>query len=137
MSSLIASTTDLVIVRCWCGVQHAVPETLRQEQLREFNDGRKPIGIYCPLGHSHVPVGQTECDRLQRELDAKVARTDQLRASLRDTQASLSATKGVVTRIKKRVGHGVCPCCQRNFANLRRHMEKKHPAYSEAPDGGR
>lgn len=31
--------------------------------------------------------------------------------------------------IKKRVGNGVCPCCNRTFENLSRHMSCKHPEY--------
>ena len=127
--NLIAGTTELVIMRCWCGVQHAVPESLRKEQIRKHDDGKVPMGIYCPLGHSHVPSGKSEADLLREKLDRQIARSDQMQSQLRDTEASLSATKGVVTRIKKRVGHGVCPCCQRNFKNLRRHMKTKHPKF--------
>lgn len=128
--NLTASATKLIILRCWCGVQHAVPESLRNEQKRQHDAGENPRGIYCPLGHSHVPAGKSECDQLKERLARQIARHDQTQSRLRDTQASLSATRGVVTRFKNRVGHGVCPCCQRNFKNLRRHIETKHPAFA-------
>ncbi len=136
MADLVAERTELVILSCWCGIQHAVPKSLRTEQMRAHNNGESPRGIYCPLGHSHVPVGKSECERLHKSLHAEVARTDQLRASLRDTEASLSATKGVVTRMKNRVRHGVCPCCKRQFKNLERHMSTKHPGFGDAQARG-
>ena len=37
--------------------------------------------------------------------------------------------KGAMVKAKRRVGKGVCPCCSRSFANVRRHMESKHPGY--------
>lgn len=47
----------------------------------------------------------------------------------------LSAARGQVTRIKNRVGNGVCPCCNRSFGNLHRHMQTKHPGWKK-PEGG-
>ncbi|WP_159103999.1 hypothetical protein [Rhodopseudomonas sp. B29] len=41
-----------------------------------------------------------------------------------------AAARGQVTKIKNRVGHGVCPCCNRTFANLARHMAGEHPGYT-------
>jgi hypothetical protein len=35
-----------------------------------------------------------------------------------------------VTKIKNRVGHGVCPCCTRSFQNLARHMASEHPTFA-------
>jgi hypothetical protein len=34
-----------------------------------------------------------------------------------------------MTRIKKRVAAGVCPCCNRSFKDLARHMAGQHPDY--------
>lgn len=42
-------------------------------------------------------------------------------------------TKGVVTRTRNRIANGVCPCCDRSFTNLQRHMASKHPDYAHAP----
>ena len=39
--------------------------------------------------------------------------------------------KGQVTRIKKRVANGVCPCCNRTFKDLAAHMSTQHPDYIE------
>jgi len=44
----------------------------------------------------------------------------------------VSAARGRVTKIKRRVQHGVCPCCNRTFSNLASHMKTKHPEFEAA-----
>ena len=39
------------------------------------------------------------------------------------------AAKGQISKLKKRASAGVCPCCNRSFQNLRRHMGNKHPEF--------
>jgi hypothetical protein len=96
------------------------------------------ITFYCAYGHSqHFPAGESEADKLRRERDLlaqriaqrddEIARQRQMRET---TERQLAATRGVVTRIKNRVGHGVCPCCNRSFGDLSRHMAMKHPTWS-------
>lgn len=48
-----------------------------------------------------------------------------------------AAFKGQVTKIKNRVGNGVCPCCTRHFDNLHQHMQDQHPDWAPdaEPDG--
>lgn len=94
METIQERTGVLVVLRCWCGVQHAVPQSLRDLQLRQHNDGHSVVkSIYCPLGHQHVPSGATEVDRLKNQLAQKDntiayerSRHDQTKAKLRDTE---------------------------------------------------
>lgn len=126
----------LIVLKCWCGMRHAVPESLRAEQMRQYDNRLEVMGVHCPMGHSHVPKGERECDRLKRRLEREVAWQDQLRAELRDAELSLSATRGVVTRIKNRIANGVCPCCSRSFgtdSKLARHIKSKHPDFASKP----
>ena len=53
MALTIEFTDKLVVVTCWCGINHAVPEDLRNHQRRQHDNGQSVTGIYCPLGHSH------------------------------------------------------------------------------------
>lgn len=135
-STITELTGELVVVRCWCGIQHAVPESLRNEQVRQFNDGKRPMGIHCPLGHSHVPSGESASARLKRQLEAKDnaiayerSRHDQTKAELRDTENRRRAEKAAKTRLKNRIAKGVCPCCNRHFANVHRHIQSQHPEF--------
>ena len=44
-------------------------------------------------------------------------------------QRAHSATKGQLTRARKRAANGVCPCCHRSFENVARHVAKQHPDF--------
>tara|TARA_Y100000310_G_scaffold338946_1_gene430083 strand:- start:1163 stop:1354 length:192 start_codon:yes stop_codon:yes gene_type:complete len=46
-------------------------------------------------------------------------------------EKTASTYKGQVTKLKNRAKAGVCPCCNRTFQNLSRHMETKHPDFGE------
>ena len=48
-----------------------------------------------------------------------------------EPERSRSAIKGQLTRAKRRISKGVCPCCNRTFQNLANHISEKHPDYSE------
>jgi hypothetical protein len=121
-------------VTCKCEVW--IPDALYEAA----SASRGPFGIqfFCGYGHrQHYVVGETEAEKFRRqrdqlaqrlaERDDEIARQRGLRE---ETERRLTATRGVVTRIKNRVGHGVCPCCTRSFQNLARHMAAKHPSYA-------
>jgi hypothetical protein len=112
-------------------MNHAVPRDLRNYQQREHDNGGRDVNIFCPLGHIHVPAGKGRADRLAAQLDAEQTRTKRLREEVQRERRSHSATKGQITKLKRRVGKGVCPCCNRHFANVERHMATQHPDYSE------
>jgi hypothetical protein len=72
MSTQLDQTTyagEIVIVVCWCGIRHGIPAELRRAQLREHNAGRL-MSVYCPLGHTHVPAGKSEAERLRERLES-------------------------------------------------------------------
>ena len=48
----------------------------------------------------------------------------------REIDERLKCDKAAKTRLKNRVGKGVCPCCNRSFANLKRHMASQHPEFA-------
>lgn len=116
---------------CSCGITFGIPDTFVNE-LRVTH-----AEFWCPAGHPLSFRGESEPERLARELKAERdrlaaerARHDQTRAELREEQRRLSATRGVVTRTKRRISCGVCPCCNRSFSNLRRHMQTQHTDYA-------
>jgi hypothetical protein len=89
-------------------------------------------GFWCPAGHQrHFVSGESEEIKLRRQLQQKIQNEAYLNDQIKAAERRTSAARGVVTRIKNRVSHGVCPCCNRTFANLMRHMKTKHPAYNE------
>ncbi len=116
-----------------CGCEVWIPDELYEAAKRS-----PEISFKCAYGHSiHYPAGERAEQKLRRERDRlaqRIAeRDDEIRRQreMREaTERQLSATRGVVTRIKNRVGHGVCPCCNRTFGDLYRHMSTKHPGYA-------
>lgn len=131
---------SLVVKTCGeCGITFAVPKEFDEEKQKEGSSGK---GWYCPNGHARIYC-ETKESILKRELAREKQRTDQLAAEAKDlrkrkaaVERSLTATRGVVTRIKNRVKNGVCPCCNRYFANLHRHMTTQHPGFVPDKDIG-
>jgi hypothetical protein len=119
----------LVTVSCWCGMRHAIPEEMYDYNKRKRDNGGEQVGVYCPLGHSWIISGEGEAAKLRRELEAERDYRARVVAQRDQAEASLRATKGVVTKLKKRVSAGTCPCCNRTFQQLARHMKTKHPDF--------
>lgn len=128
MTTLNYSGT-LVVVTCWCGLRHAVPSELQDFQDRQFDNGEHQNGIYCPLGHSHIHAGDGEAARLAKQLEKANASAARVGAMLDQEKASHRATKGQLTKARKRISNGVCPCCNRQFVNVERHMKTQHPDF--------
>ena len=120
---------ELTVTTCWCGTRHAIPSELHDFQQRQHRDGRKVTAVYCPLGHTHVPAGESESERLQARLERERARNARLLAENDQLEASRNAYKGAATKARKRAKAGVCPCCNRTFQQLARHMASQHPDF--------
>lgn len=115
-------------VCCNCGIEFAMPLAF-QNACRA--DSKK--SFYCPNGHGQH-YATSEADKLRRERDRLKQDAARLQDEIREAreagaaaQRQASAFKGVATRIRNRVQNGVCPCCNRTFLDLARHMASKHP----------
>lgn len=125
---------------CICHCDMWLPPALDEAARR--SRGPNGIQFFCAYGHrQHYSLGENEetklrreRDRLKQQLAEKDDEISRQRGLREDTERRLSAQRGVVTRIKNRIGHGVCPCCNRTFENLARHMTSKHPEYAEAAE---
>lgn len=124
----ITYSSTLVTTSCWCGIHLAVPDDLYSYAQR------KGHAIYCPLGHTFIFTDTTvkRLEEAEKRLAEERRRTQATRELLRAEERSHSATRGHLTRTKKRVGNGICPCCNRSFEDLARHMASKHPTYKES-----
>ncbi len=107
------------------------------------------LAFYCPNGHGQVfKAGESEEDILRRERDRlrqklsekddeirerrEEAERQRLRAEAGERR--VSAARGQITKLKRRASNGVCPCCNRTFSDLQRHMHSKHPGFVTEPD---
>lgn len=124
MGTTYTEFTTLVKHTCYdCGILYAMPEQFDKRCLNEQDKT-----WYCPNGHATI-YKTSDVTKLERQLAQEVTGHDQTRASLRETKKNLIAKKGQITKLKNRVGNGVCPCCNRSFTNLKRHIDTKHPDY--------
>ena len=118
-----------------CGILYAIPERLREraEQL----GGHKRMW-YCPNGHQVGYEGESEAEMLRRRLEAarasagrQAARADQLESRLIAQKGAATRARNERDRIARRARAGVCPCCNRTFRQLARHMASQHPNFAE------
>jgi hypothetical protein len=132
MSTKLLAEANLVLHVCpSCFISYAIPERMETEKMR---DG---TSFFCPNGHS-LSYRDSEVEKLRKEVESKkkiigqwANDYNQLYKEKESVTRSLSATKGVLTRTKKRISKGVCPCCNRHFVNLQRHMDGQHPEFAE------
>lgn len=125
-------TVGLEVKNCpVCFIFYAVPKELMVRKNKENGSW------YCPNGHSLVftksELQQTREKLAQAQSDAdywknRKAEVDRQNEIL---QRQNSAKKGQITKIKNRVANGVCPCCNRSFVNLHRHMKNQHPDFQK------
>jgi hypothetical protein len=127
---------------CQCSVKFGLAAQTEAE-LRHSSHN-----FYCPYGHQqHFPQGeskeqklfaQLEAERLARQrAEQRVAYQADMRREAEERaekeRRRANGYKGHATRITKRAKAGVCPCCNRTFENLRRHMDTKHPTFTPMP----
>lgn len=142
MSAITLDVELNVLSCCACGMTFAVPKSWETDRRREHDTW------YCPNGHGQHFPGKTDAEKAKAEaekLRSELALSRQNGKYLRDRvreereakerqKRRAAAFKGHLHRTKRRVANGVCPCCNRHFEDLHRHMETKHPEYAEAAE---
>lgn len=141
MSETFTLHTSFDLMRCkTCGLEYMIPAAFHAA-LRNSK-----AWWHCPNGHQWHYT-ENEADKLRRERDQLAQRIAQKDDEIAQLDASrdrawsevarqerkLSAAKGQITKIKKRVHGGVCPCCNRTFSDLAKHMAGKHPGFIAEP----
>lgn len=125
------NTRTFIVEDCiTCGVEFGLPDHLRNRRLDDHRN------FFCPNGHQQHYTGKTEAQKLNEQLDRE-RRTKQWLREERDAARDLAVHernrangyKGAFTKTKKRVGRGVCPACNRHFADLEQHVAAKHPTF--------
>ena len=112
---------------CTCGIVFAVPTSWESKKRENHSN------FYCPNGHSLVFNGLSLLEKQVKEKESEIerlrSRLDWKEKSLLSANRSNIALRGIRTKLKKRIGNGVCPCCNRSFVKLQRHMKTKHPSW--------
>jgi hypothetical protein len=127
-------STEFIVETCCyegCGIEFCFPVSFWDIRWR---DGKL---YYCPNGHAQQYIHRKTLDeenkRLTEQLEKEKQRTAFLQSSYDLAERRRVAAQGRVTKVKKqldrvetRVKNGVCPCCNRTFENLARHMKASY-----------
>lgn len=123
LTEAIAFTTESC---CSCGVVFAMTDEFKQARLRDRDR------FYCPNGHSQSYIGKSdrelayEAKQALRKAETRLqAEVDQRKASNRE----LKAKERELRRLRQRAAGGACPCCNRTFVQLSRHIKNQHPGF--------
>lgn len=115
---------SLTVITCSCGLTYAVPETWRVERTRDHKT------FYCPNGCNRHYPGESDIDRLKREkeqtalgLQAKLNEANHARIVAEKARDKAVRDK---RKVERRIAHGVCPCCNKTFADVSQHMITEH-----------
>lgn len=120
------AVVEMTMMTCGgCGIVFSVPEAWRAEKQRTGN------GWYCPNGCSRV-YKESDADKAKRQLEEERQRHANTLSRLNESEAAARNAKSELKRIKTRIHAGVCPCCNRTFQNLARHMNSKHPDHKNS-----
>ncbi len=122
--SVFSNTAWFNTHECWvCGVMFAITQDT-ERRLR--NDGGT---LFCPKG-CHLSFGEADITKVKRE---KLEIEQRMQAQInQERHARLVAEKAAKTataakrKVERRIAHGVCPCCNKTFADLSHHMIENH-----------
>lgn len=125
MADFVANTWLETLTCCSCAMVFAMPKDF----MRQRRDDHKMF--YCPAGHDQHYTGETEAQRLKRELERKGEMLDNANARANRAEHERQAIAKAHRKMRARVMNGVCPCCNRTFQNLMNHMRTEHPDFTE------
>lgn len=125
MSALLKFEVEAVWLECsQCHVAFAIT-TSHQARLRSDR-----TTFHCPNGHNQWYPGETEAQKVRKEMQAKVDEANRLtewhRAQASKDAKAAKKARAELKRTTTRIHAGVCTCCNRTFQNLARHMKTKH-----------
>lgn len=119
-------------------------ETIHLSDAQDLMLRRNQATFFCLWGHNnYFPQGQSEAEKLRLERDRLKQQIAQKNDEIAEAwtaaaanaeaigraERRVSAAKGQITRLKNRASAGVCPCCNRTFVQLARHMAAKHKGF--------
>jgi len=120
----ITTETEFFIESCFtCGCLFGMTTDFKNTRNRNKDT------FYCPAGHAQHYTGKSDKE-LRREAEARAsAAEDQALAAKRELARVKREAKAEQSRLAQRSRGGVCPCCDRSFVQLARHMASKHPEH--------
>ncbi len=113
-----------------CSIDFGIGDLFMKERRKDH------ATFYCPNGHrNYYPQKNTEEQAIaERDAARELAARESRRRKAAEDAAKHAEyqrryAKGQLTKMRKRIANGVCPCCNRTFANLAEHMAGQHPDF--------
>lgn len=106
-----------------CAVWHTIPEVIYKSCVAEGGFW------HCPNGHSRgfaKGADQIERENIRRERDSLKQNAARLADEIAAERKRADDAEKKVVQIRRRAAAGVCPCCNRTFLNVQKHMKTKH-----------
>ena len=128
----------MVTVICpTCSIINAIPK----EQNDRAHHWKDEVWIYCSNGHgwsytkdkSAEEALRADVKRLEKEAANAWNQALDAANTAKAEKRAHSVTKGLLTKAVNRAAAGGCIYCQREFANVARHMASKHSTTPAAP----
>jgi hypothetical protein len=104
-----------------CGGTYAINERYRQHRLEQGGFWK------CPYCNHSWGYGESENQRLQKALEEKQKAVVAAKCETLAANQARELAERKLSKLSRRVRCGLCPCCNRSFQNLQRHMKTKHP----------
>jgi hypothetical protein len=134
----IQKTVRISTITCAsCGIIFGIPDWFETDRRRDHRD------FYCPSGHClafnspnqaerEAKALRVERDRLERQLANTHESLRSQRAATQVEKRKHAATKGQLTKTRKRAAAALCPVqgCQRHVVQMERHLASKHPDWT-------
>lgn len=122
---MIGSLTLTEIVCCSCTTHFAMDVELQDRSLKLGGT------FYCPNGHGQSYT-ETEVEKLRKQNQNLKSNLTWAQQEAETAKREKTNLKSQLTKTRNRIANGVCPCCNRTFVNVNRHMDTQHPDFKKA-----
>lgn len=128
------AVVDLSQIDCGhCGGTYAISERVRAYHEEHGSSWHCP---YCATGWGYakgrVQALEQELVRERARVQSALSREAEAIKRATAAEAKEAQAEREAKRLHRRAQAGVCPCCNRTFANVARHMATKHQTTSDA-----
>jgi hypothetical protein len=128
------SEIEIMVVACaTCFVPFGISAELQEKRQNDHE------AFYCPSGHDNYYSGPSQYERRAKEAEqaqlAAQAKLNEERHLRLVAENALKKETQKRKKIEKRIAAGVCPCCNRTFEDLQKHMQTKHKGYAPIGSG--
>lgn len=114
---------------CNCHMVFWMPHSF----YRQCSEQRPHKEFWCPAGHRQHYIGESDLDKMRRRAQQAEQHNAMLHAEARAAVQERNAAQADLKRHQRRTKAGLCPCCNRSFINMQRHIKTKHPDYNVVP----